>query len=115
MKAFNQEKALVGAFSVILKTGCGTDGALLSPQCVRSHDNVRITQCVCGLALGGVEAGAGGCPLPLEEPQVPGPQREAELQGAADHRGRGGHAVLLVSVNLEPVTVLLSCGGLKNL
>ena len=27
--AFNQEKALVGAFSVILKTGCGTDGALL--------------------------------------------------------------------------------------
>ena len=28
--AFNQEKALVGAFSVILKTGCGTDGALHS-------------------------------------------------------------------------------------
>ena len=25
--AFNQEKALVGAFSVILKTGCGTDGS----------------------------------------------------------------------------------------
>ena len=25
---FNQEKALVGAFSVIVKTGCGTDGAL---------------------------------------------------------------------------------------
>ena len=25
--AFNQEKALVGAFSVIVKTGCGTDGA----------------------------------------------------------------------------------------
>ena len=24
--AFNQEKALVGAFSVIVKTGCGTDG-----------------------------------------------------------------------------------------
>ena len=24
---FNQEKALVGAFSVIVKTGCGTDGA----------------------------------------------------------------------------------------
>ena len=63
---------------------------LLSPLCVRSHDNVRITQRVCGLALGGVEAGAGGRPLPLEEPQVPGPQRAAELQGAADHRGRGG-------------------------
>ena len=28
--AFNQEKALVGAFSVIMKTGCGTDGALHS-------------------------------------------------------------------------------------
>ena len=26
--AFNQEKALVGAFSVIVKNGCGTDGAL---------------------------------------------------------------------------------------
>ena len=28
--AFNQEKALVGAFSVIVQTGCGTDGALHS-------------------------------------------------------------------------------------
>ena len=28
--AFNQEKTLVGAFSVIVKTGCGTDGALYS-------------------------------------------------------------------------------------
>ena len=28
--AFNQEKALVGTFSVIVKTGCGTDGALHS-------------------------------------------------------------------------------------
>ena len=28
--AFNQEKALVGAFSVIVKTGCETDGALHS-------------------------------------------------------------------------------------
>ena len=26
--AFNQEKALLGAFSVIVKTGCGTEGAL---------------------------------------------------------------------------------------
>ena len=25
---FNQEKALVGAFSVIVKTGCGTDGSI---------------------------------------------------------------------------------------
>ena len=28
--AFNQERALVGAFSVIVKTGCETDGALHS-------------------------------------------------------------------------------------
>ena len=27
--AFNQEKALVGAFSVIVKTGCGTDGSIV--------------------------------------------------------------------------------------
>ena len=26
--AFNKEKALVGAFSVIVKTGCGTDGPI---------------------------------------------------------------------------------------
>ena len=26
--AFNQEKALVGAFTVIVKTGCGTDGSI---------------------------------------------------------------------------------------
>ena len=30
--AFNQEKALVGAFSVNVKTGCGTDGALHSTR-----------------------------------------------------------------------------------
>ena len=30
--AFNQEKALVRAFSVIVKTGCGTDGALHSTR-----------------------------------------------------------------------------------
>ena len=28
--AFNQEKALVRAFSVIVKTGCGTDGSFYS-------------------------------------------------------------------------------------
>ena len=31
--AFNQKKALIGAFSVIVKTGCGTDGALHSTSC----------------------------------------------------------------------------------
>ena len=32
--AFNQEKALVGAFSVIVKTSCGTDGSI----CGTSHN-----------------------------------------------------------------------------
>ena len=32
--AFNQEKALVGAFSVIVKTGCGTDGSIYSTTAV---------------------------------------------------------------------------------
>ena len=30
--AFNQEKALVGAFSVIVKTGCGTDGSFYTTK-----------------------------------------------------------------------------------
>ena len=30
--AFNQEKALVGAFSVIVKIGCGTDGSFYSTK-----------------------------------------------------------------------------------
>ena len=30
--AFNQEKALVGAFSVIVKTGCETDGSFYSTR-----------------------------------------------------------------------------------
>ena len=36
--AFNQEKALAGAFSVIVKTGCGTDGALHSTTQHPSRD-----------------------------------------------------------------------------
>ena len=34
--AFNQEKALVGAFSVIVKTGCGTDGSFYSTNLASS-------------------------------------------------------------------------------
>ena len=36
--AFNQKKALIGAFSVIVKTSCGTDGALYSTSLV-SHEH----------------------------------------------------------------------------
>ena len=35
--AFNQEKALVGAISVIVKTGCGTDGSI----CGTNQDTIR--------------------------------------------------------------------------
>ena len=37
--AFNQEKALVGAFSVIVKTDCGTDGSFYSTR--RDTSSVR--------------------------------------------------------------------------
>ena len=40
--AFNQEKAQVGAFSVIVKTNCETDGALHS-----SSDNLHPCQPGC--------------------------------------------------------------------
>ena len=43
---FNQEKALVGAFSVIVKTGCGTDGALHSTtHKPRSHSAFDFNIC----------------------------------------------------------------------
>ena len=51
--AFNQEKALVGAFSVIMKTGCGTDGALHSTIVSIQHPQMDI--------LGGEQRGSDGC------------------------------------------------------
>ena len=44
---FNQEKALVGAFSVIVKTGCETDGSFYST----SSDNGGILASASGGAL----------------------------------------------------------------
>ena len=38
---FNQEKALIGAYSVIVKTGCGTDIALHST----SHNSETVADC----------------------------------------------------------------------
>ena len=38
--AFNQEKALVGAFSMIVKTGCGTDGSIYST----TNNSVALSQ-----------------------------------------------------------------------
>ena len=44
--AFNQEKALVGAFSVIVKTSCGTDGSIFgtSNQFTRARHTNLVTQ-----------------------------------------------------------------------
>ena len=42
--AFNQEKALVVAFSVIVKTGCGTDGALHSTTFRQLSSLLALTQ-----------------------------------------------------------------------
>ena len=35
--AFNQEKALVGAFSVLVKTGWGTDGSICGTSLIAAH------------------------------------------------------------------------------
>ena len=43
--AFNQEKALVGAFSVIVKTGCGTDGSFYSTVQVRGSWWAGVVTC----------------------------------------------------------------------
>ena len=53
--AFDQEKALVGAFSVIVKTGCGTDGALHSTNqdsYSEEADTVDTTQRIMFLTAG---------------------------------------------------------------
>ena len=42
---FNQEKALVGAFSVIVKTGCGTDGSFYSTSPDRGGGVAVAGQC----------------------------------------------------------------------
>ena len=51
---FNQEKALVGAFSVIGKTDCETDGALHSTSVHMStvHWRCKVTVCLVSLCPG---------------------------------------------------------------
>ena len=43
--AFNQEKALVGAFSVIVKTDCETDGSFYSTNMVTLQAECRVRGC----------------------------------------------------------------------
>ena len=62
---FNLEKALVGAFSVIVKTGCGTDGALHSYTALAQYlpDSVGVSALPHGRVvlegLAGVELAGG--------------------------------------------------------
>ena len=48
--AFNQEKALVGAFSVIMKTDCETDGSFYST----TEDALIVSRCRQQPHLGGI-------------------------------------------------------------
>ena len=53
--AFKQEKALVGAFSVIVKTGCGTDGSFYNTNqdsYSEEADTVDTTQRIMFLTAG---------------------------------------------------------------
>ena len=55
--AFNQEKALVGAFSVIVKTGCGTDDGSI---CGTSLHECSLRRHVTATKLGCIIAGVAG-------------------------------------------------------
>ena len=43
--AFNQEKALIGAFSVIVKTGCGPDGSICGTSSDGDHNSGVELEC----------------------------------------------------------------------
>ena len=100
--AFNQKKALVGAFSVIVKTGCGTDGALHStivvsvtttqfPQYILNPDCVKCRCESCDAGVPSSDCQARPCPpaprpststtmVPrLEASQLPGPSLHSEV------------------------------------
>ena len=53
VSAFNQQKALEGAFSVIVKTDCETDGALHSTNNNRAARH-RAHSCLCAQYSGGI-------------------------------------------------------------
>ena len=55
--AFNQEKALVGAFSVIVKTDCETDGALHGTSWYRDTGNVVLMEAHCDAPVNGGRGG----------------------------------------------------------
>ena len=113
--AFNQEKALVGAFSVIVKTGCGTDGALHS---TRIYD-VQARS----LALVRLQSGR-GCHL---SNQGAGPRGVVTSHHLARHRQegwrrnftecdvRGRHFYAFISIKTLLHMVGIACNNEKGL
>ena len=83
--AFNQEKALVGAFSMIVKTGCGTDGSFYS-----TNMDTVLTLVSCSTAL--------LCPSPIKQ-QI--------FSGVA---GPGPTIPIKCEWNVQCKEVLIKCG-----
>ena len=84
--AFNQEKALVGAFSVIVKIGCGTDGALHSTSLYNSSGAL-----CCGDQVG---VSAGDRVVQQLGRAVPRPLQQLHHRGGVPLPHRGHQAVL---------------------
>ena len=100
--AFNQEKALVGAFSVIVKTGCGTDGALHST--IRDNPQVESIQ----RGVGGDTAAAGAA-----APDTAAVERELgeiERQMAELERDREDRSRRIMDRRVLQVTTLQELG-----
>ena len=87
--AFNQEKALVGAFSVIVKTGCGTDRSFYSttsysdtPQRSRAPDNTnQYTHDIATTASDGHGDAGPGAEVELERQKIPTGESAVKLLG----------------------------------
>ena len=83
--AFNQEKALVEAFSVIVKTGCETDGALHSTSHIitATEDPGSPVVVSAGVERGGEEE-VGGVAGQLAHAQVEVGALQVEVRGQED-------------------------------
>ena len=91
--AFNQEKALVGAFSVIVKTGCGTDGAFYSTNPVCAGGQRRAAD----VAAGGRAVAADGDGQPRHQVCLPQPARGLHEDDLLQTLDREGHRPPLLS------------------
>ena len=81
--AFNQEKALVGAFSVIVKTGCGTDGALHSTSASYIHTTLQVSLLLTHPATDPNQADPGGV-TPVHLAALQGRDKIIRLMGGTE-------------------------------